>query len=397
MLDDKRVLDHICVAFVAWIAFACGSSGGNDGGMNGTDAGPSMDAMASDTGTPDSGAHDTGPRPDSGVDAGTMHYCAVNSEIQVQNTSVMIPHATAPVTTNGGASNVACIDQPAQMGAFTAPIYIRGCLNVIGAATATAAIQTLDVAVFHAKTSSGAIVDPSWDRATGRDRSPANRIPVHFTVDTNIAVTACASRLQLTIGFQSLLANALESETEYVIRARTATTSAANAWATTYYYGIIVRNDNVAGAGGQLASCTPNVCFLRHNFNILPSATLAALTQAANTPQTAAYAMLETYDCSDLPMKNAVAGFSPTPLAAGYIDANGTLSSTQMSTFDDGLFIALGFMGQDTSKTATVTGAIGIERDATCTEEFSGRAFNVFPRSISVLRSSNEIVLHGQH
>ncbi len=368
--------------------------------MIGTDAGPGMDAMAPDTGVPDTGPHDTGPRPDSGADAGTVHYCAINSEIEVQNTPVMIARAATPVTTNGAPSNVACIDQPAQMGGFTVPIYIRGCLDVIApanATTSTAAIHALDIAVFHAKTSSGATVDPSWDRTTGEDRSPMSRVPVHFTVDTNIAATACPSRLQLTIGFQTLLANALQSETEYIVRARTATTSATDYWATTYYYDIIVRNDNVAGSGGQLANCTPNVCFLRHNFNILPRSTLAALTQAANTPQTAAYAMLETYDCSDLPMKNAVAGFSPAPLTAGYLDASGTLSSTAAATFNDGVFLALGFTGQDTTKTATVTGAIGVERDATCTEEFGGRAFNVFPRSISVLRSSAEIVLHGRH
>src|SRR5207244_1974312 len=174
------------------------------------------------------------------------HYCAVNNEVQVGQTQVAIPPATAQATTMGAAANAACIDVPPTMGAFTAPVFIRGCVNVIapqGTNTNMQDINKLDVAVFYAKDpNTGDPVDPSWDLATGMDKTAVARIPIHFTVDNNVAMSACTSRIQLTIGFQLELMNALQSETEYIIRTRTATTAGVmqTVWAPTYYYDIIV-------------------------------------------------------------------------------------------------------------------------------------------------------------
>jgi hypothetical protein len=413
MLHDKRVQQlGLCILLLSGLAACSSSNNGDastagDAGASGEDAAPATD---SGTGSADAAPRDVGPRSDGGMEiTDASYYCAVNNEVQVGQTQVAITPATDPATTMGSASNTACIDQPPTMGAFTAPIFIRGCINVLapsGTMTTQSDIDVLDVAVFFAKDpNTGDPVDPSWDRATGMDKTSNARIPVHFTVDTNIAMSTCASRLQLTIGFQPGLTNSLQSETEYIVRTRTATTAGMmqNVWAPTYYYDIIVRNNKVTGRT-DLSTCTPNVCFLRHNFNLIRTAGLRAFANAVQTPggdnfadgMGAGYALLEAYDCGDLPMKNAVAGVSPSALGKGYLDATGMLDTSAMASSDLGLFMALGFMGQDASSTAPIetTAAFGIKRDAMCTEEFGGRKLEVFPDSVSILRSSQEIVLH---
>jgi hypothetical protein len=365
-----------------------------------TDASPSdaqgMDALPGDAHRADASSADV------------AHYCAVNNEIAVGTTNVPIRAATMQPITSGAPSPVSCIDMPPMAFSFNAAMFIRGCINVIGSAAGEPEYGVLDVAIFNAKTSSGAFVDPSFDPVTGADRSPSQRHAVGFSVDNNVSVSSCASGHQLNIGFGVALSDALQSQTDYIVRVRTRTStqSLTGTWATTYYYGIRAANDEIIFEGiPSLNGCDAQKCHLQHNINLYRGGELTQLVQGAATPvpgssnlsdgMGAGYAAIETYDCTDRPMKNAVAGTVPTPLNQGYVTM-GAFSAAATASSEDGIFFALGFMGQTQSDTMpiTLTGATGINRGSGCTEEFGGQTAQVFPDAITVLRSGKNTVLH---
>jgi hypothetical protein len=412
-MTRKNGFSAFGTALLVALVSACGSSNKSDGGA-GTDGssedtggidggldGGSLDVIPGDVG------HHDGSTPDA------TRYCAINNEIDVAGTNVAITPVTSQPTSAGNAAAVSCIDQPPMMFNFTAPIYIRGCMTAVGSTINDSDVNTnranpsINVAIFSAKTATGA-VDPSFDPATGLDRQPSQRLPVGFSIDHVPVTASCMSGYQLSIGFGVALDKAIQSQTDYIIRV-TSTSAASQIWAATYYYGVHVPNDDVILTGAAtLGECDATKCRMLKNFNVFKSATLSQWVSQAVTPvpgatnladgKGAGYGVIETYSCADLPMKNAVAGFSPVPLNAGYTSAGAFMSSLMAST-DDGLFVALGFMGQTANDTAStsVTGAVGINRGGSCTEEFGGEAVRVFPDSISVIRSGKTTVLHNAH
>lgn len=396
-------------AACAALAFACSSSEDNndagvaaDAGGGNPDATENADAAITDLGRADTGI----PRPDAGADAGT-YYCATEGQIAVGRTEVAAGESSAPaIHEDNSPADLSCIATSIDPLPFSVPIFMRGCFTTAGTGLTEAELDQLEVAVFPASVA-GVEVDPSYDFVTGLDHDAEHRQEVNWDFDTSVAENVCPSRVQIQIGFNASGSASLQSEVEYVVRIRTSSAAVSQVVPTTYYFGLVVRNDNIAGAPLELDLCNTQQCFLRHNFNVVRASDLTAITTAATTPVPGAanlrdglgagYAMIETYDCADLPIANAVAGTNPSALNDLYVAADATPAFNATESSALGLYIGAGFPGQAaTASTAIdVVGAIGAKRDMTCTEELGGRTFTVFPDSLSVIRSGPETVLHG--
>lgn len=393
-------------AMIAAASFACSDSNSNDSGGGGADAGGFTDAVEQNDATVDAGRVDTGiPRTDSGVVDGGEHFCATGDRITVEGAEVVVGMASTPAQrADNSNADLSCIDDPPTQDIFSAPIYMRGCFTATGDMLTPEEISKLRIDVFVARDVAMNATDPSYDFVTGRDRDPGARQQVEANFDPNVSPTLCPSHLQVDIGFDAP-GQALGSEVEYIVRVRTSTGAATPVIVPTYFFGVIVRNDQIVGAPLDLQNCTSQQCSLRFDFNVVRATDLATAIAAAQNPIPGSadltdglgsgYGMIQTFDCTHLPIAHAVAGFNPAPLNDGYID-NGVNYNATEST-GEGLYVAVGFPGQAaTASTAIqVVGAIGAKRDDTCTEEFGGRKLTIFPDSISVIRSSAETVLHG--
>src|SRR5262249_31199959 len=106
------------------------------------------------------------------------------------------------------------------------------------------------------------------------------------------------------------------------------------------------------------------------------------------------YALVFAHDCRDNGIDNAVAGFSPAPDKTGYLDGTGAFSAALHETSALGLVAGLGFSATSSTAPASVTSAVGVTRDGTCTESFSGGSFKVWPDSVTVWSTSKGNVLH---
>ncbi|MCK6545794.1 hypothetical protein L6R52_07995 [Myxococcota bacterium] len=374
-------------------------SGGADAGFN-PDAAP-MDASAPyDSGVMDSGARDSGVR-DASTPRDAGFECIENDSVQVGATTVRVGATSMPTLASGASADLSC--EVPTMGTFSDPIFLRGCLNVVGAAPSAAELAQLDVAVFKAFDAENAPVDPSFDPATFVDRQPDARIPLDIELDTT--VSTCPSGVQFTMGLDAPVSAALGTETEYVLRVRTATTTGAAVWATAYYPGLIARNGAIEST--LPGECTTQSCYAVYNVTVMRASTLATFAGQA-TPaipgaadledgRGAGYGLIETFDCNSIPMQYATAGFSPTPLADGYV-AGAALDLAATESAASGLYLALGFTSQTAAndQPLAVTGAVGADSVGACTEEFAGRVVTVYPDSITVLRTSRENVLHDR-
>lgn len=381
---------------------ACSDDGGStDAGFNADAA--QVDASAPyDSGVLDSGARDAGSR-DASAPRDAGFECTENDSVQVAGTTVRVGASSMPTLSSGAGADLAC--ELPTMGTFSDPIFFRGCLNVLGTAPTESELAQLEIAVFKARDEESEAVDPSFDPETFVDRQPTARIPAQIGVNTNVAQAVCASGVQFDIGLDAPTATALATETEYVIRVRTATTTGAAVWATTYYPGVIARNGAIEST--LPGECTTQSCYAIYNLTVLRASTLAAFVGQA-TPAVpggadledgrgAGYGLVEAYDCNSIAMQYAVAGFSPSPLSDGYITGT-TLDLAAAETSASGLYLALGFSSQTAAndQALAVTGAVGADSAGACTEEFAGRVVTVYPDSITVLRTSRENVLHDR-
>lgn len=367
--------------------------------VTGMDAADEFDAGV-DAGRPDRGVMIN----DAGSDAG-VHYCTTANAVDVDGTNVIVGEASTPaLTPSEAAAELSCLDDGPDPLDFDVTIFLRGCFTPIGAALTEAQLEDLEVDVFEATNRvSGLPNDPGFDAVTGQNRGTPVGV-THF-FDPTIATSVCASGVQLEIGFNAT-DPALVSETNYIVRVRTASSAAAQVIPPTYYFGVLARNEGLGGAPLKLDTCTASQCYLRYNF---VAATTAALTTAISAAPTAipgsanlrdglgsGYGLIEAHDCNATPMKHAVAGFNPAGLNDGYVGDTINLGATE--TTERGLYFALGFPGQTaTASTALeVTAAVGVARDDLCTEEYAGGTITVFPDSVSVFRSSDQTVLHGR-
>lgn len=402
MLETQKMLAkslrYALVCALALGAAACdGDDDNKDGGSDPTDAGSrdSTNILPQDSGP----LPDTGPRPDATPrDAG--HFCTNAGAIDVRGTTVNVDEATAaPLSPRGAASVTTCIDEPAPP-ALELPVTFRGCVTFVGGSTTATdnELMGLELDVFLAKNRMGAVVDPTFDGMTWANRAqPEERIATDVVIDRT---PNCGSGVQIEIGRGSVGPASVRSSVEYVIRIRS--TAAGGIWATSYHHAAIVFPDRVVGGGG--GRCTPQDCTGQFDLLAIRKTAIGAFNTAAGAnPAGSAdlddgvgdgYAIVEAWDCGRLPMRNATAGFAPAPAGGGYI-IDGTLSTMATATDGSGLYAGLGFTNTSSLAAATVTGAVGILRDAdTCTEEFSGAAFRVYPDSVSILRSGR---VHGLH
>lgn len=344
----------------------------------------------------DGGLRDAAPAPDAAM------YCTTNDEVRVGGVEVAVGAASAQTVAGGGRPDILC--QRPTPGTFNDPMFVRGCLEVIGGAPSPAELAALDIAVFPATDLAGAPVDPTFDPDTGADRQPNERVETTFDIDTNVPASACASQVQVEIGFDAPSANALLTEREYTIRVRTAS-AAGSIWATHYLTGTIGRNDNISRIGG--GECSTQNCYFRVNLTLLRQSTLTAFVNGAGAAIPGAtnlddglgagYAVLELDDCNGNRMTHAVAGAAPAPLADGYVSGS-MLDTAAVDSTADALYVALGFTGMTANTTAgqEVTIAVGADRSGACTEEFAGTPITVYPDAITVLQISREHALRSR-
>jgi hypothetical protein len=385
---------------------ACSDDGGNDAGVTTDSGNPGRDAEATDSGPDGGGLPDSGPRADVGpVDGG--HFCTTGGEVSVNDVDVRVGEASMPgKTPTGMFSDVACRRPTA--GAFNDAIFLRGCVTFLGDAPTQAermqleSNPTLEIALFPARDQGGNPVDPSFDFTTGADRSPSEKLELEVDFDTSVSAAVCPSQVQVDIGFDAPTTNAISTEVEYILRVRSSTAT-GDLWATMYYFGVIARNDSITRIGG--GECTAQTCFSRLNFTVARRSALQMLAQQQATPIPGAnnlsdglgsgYSLVEALDCDNTPIRYAVAGFAPAPLNDGYFSGT-TFDPAAMETGAEGMYMALGFPGQAATSSMAIdaVAAVGVQRDPTCTEEFAGQMIQIYPDSISVLRTGRENVLH---
>ena len=381
----------------------------------------SSDGTATDTGgggaTPDTGftgdrgfvfpdatqsRPDTGPGLDSGPrDAG--HYCAAAGAVDVRGKTVNVGMATTAPSTGGQEAVLSCIDQSYPMG-VDGQITFRACLQFVSGSTVAtqAELDDLEVAVFHATDPATTMpTDPTFDPRTGADRAPRARVGVDVVIERRNL--GCNGGTQIELGRRSMGARALRTTIPYIIRLRSKTSTQAGAvWVTSYHPHSIIPPDSIIG--GQVGFCTPQDCTGFIDLIAMRRSAVTTLAQATGVNPAGAtnlgdergdgYAVISASDCARLPMNNAVAGFSPTPGAAGYL-RDGRYDRAATATDPSGLYLGFGFANTSSTSPLAVAGAVGVLRNAgTCTEEFAGQELRVYPDALTVMRSGRTNVLH---
>lgn len=361
-----------------------------DGGVSNADATQPVDLGV--VSVPDAGRPDAQPRPDAEpMDAAT--YCLENDAFEVEGTSVTVGDTTAdPVNRLGEAASLSCRARRPSLN-LGLSIRMEGCLSFIGATPTPAELEQLEVAVFFARNASGDPVDPTYDPATGRDREPDGRLSPQVVYDT--ASAACPSGVRLTLGRDSVGMNAFNSDIEYVVRTRSATTTAGQPlFVDQYNFGIIGRSDRLEGGSGE--GCTPQQCAARLELTIARRAAFQALAgqTGANIPGLAdlsdhvgsGHAMVQTHDCTDLTISNVASGFAPAPAARSYLTTDLGFGAGATVTSGSGVLLGVGFTGTTTVAPLTVTAGSAVTENGSCAEPFAGRTFTVYPDAISLVR-----------
>lgn len=399
--DSKNGWTLLLAGALALGATACGSSDDTDAGSGdaGADAGQvQVDATVVDSGpAPDAGMP---PRPDAG------HYCTTGGEVDVNGTAVPVADVSAEAQSSTGSGAVTtCIDgPPSDSPPFISEFCFTECVNFHGPTPSAAEVANLQVTVFE-QVKDGNAVDPSYDYTTGADRQPGANTGAGHSWKENSA--DCDSGWQLEIGYNSI-GETLNSETDYVVRVRTATTSAGT-WPTMYMYNFIRRNDqSPANNCGNDETRIPSLAF---EFPIIPANMIANAVSAVGATVNGSedlgdglgkgYAIIEARDCAGgggQTMSGVSAGFAPAPQGAYYLGDDYTVQTGEAATLTTGLFIGVGF-GANTATSSSamnVAAAIGLTTDGTCTEEFGGLEIPVFADGVTFLRMNRETVLHGR-
>jgi hypothetical protein len=361
------------------------------------------DPVVADSGVTDRGVYtppDSGPTPptDSGVTTGPRdagHYCAPNTGISVQGENVTVNEAASLVN---GSAVLNCIDEPPPRD-IPGSITLRVCVNLVGSSSVSIQneLDDLEIALFYDKSAStGMDINPTFTSSTWVDVEPSGR--VDFADDVNhIKNPTCQSGVEFELGRASTGASAAKAAIDYTIRLRSKTSTGG--WATVYHDQLKVFADRIVGGGASPSNCDPTNCTGILQVYAIRKATLDALITASGATISGAenlsdgvgegHALVVSGDCQLTPMSHAVAGFAPTPQASAYL-VDGSFNSTATETDESGLYLGLGF-GSATESRA----AVGIMRDAdTCTEEFAGNKFNVYPDAITVFASGPATTLN---
>ena len=355
----------------------------------------------------DVGFVDSGPRPDGGfstpTDAG--HYCAMSDQVSVDGMLVPVDTAQQPAMTSAGEASLSCIDAPPDNGSFVENYCLAQCLDFLGYVPTPEEVGGLEFHAFPVSLN-GAPVDPSFDYQTYQDRQTGARLPIGaqtVQVDTN----DCASGWKLEMGYLDLGADTFDTDTTYIIRVRSSSTSAA--FPTTYLYRIIRRVDE----GTNSAACRQDPVRIPQrdfSFPVVPTNLVGAGVAAAGRDIPGSddlydglgtgYAIVEVRDCSTggSPVAGATAGFLPSPSAFYYLDDDFTVGAG-MSTSLAGIYLGVGFPGltATSSLSIDVRAGVGVLRNEdTCTEEYGAAVLPVFPDGVTYVRANRETVIHGR-
>jgi hypothetical protein len=393
---------------------SCALWGCPDEDDGGTDA--STDSgVREDTGvTTDTGV-DTGVRPDTGVDAGSEDSgedtcLPASNTVDVSGTAVTVDAPTMAPTISGDTAAVLSCRRP-EPPEFSNPYCLVECVDFLGYTPTAAEIQQLEVAafpLFDIGTMTPIDADPTYDRETGIDNDPQNRVPIGF-VFTSPQDSECDSGWQLELAFTGgpgMGDQTLLGETPYVIRVRSVQTSTP-AWADTYHWGFIRRNDELPAipACGVNETRVPSV---RYTFPIVHRSLLDQAIDSAGAAIPggddlddglgSGYALVESRDCSSgggQPMENAGLGIVPAPISDVYLGPDFDLTRTTLYTSETGTWLGIGFeeMTATSSMTLDATTASAITRDGTCVEALTGATFRLFPDALTIFRLSREHAL----
>ncbi|MBI2375101.1 MAG: hypothetical protein HYV07_13980 [Deltaproteobacteria bacterium] len=396
----RIVFRSILAASVIAVAACDDESSENDGGLG--------DAVAPDAPPRYDGGPlpDTGPRPDSGpaVDAGAEDLrCVENGVIAVGAANVSVDETTTPATVAGGSPDLSCVGEDAPR-VLAGGVTFRACLHVLGGTlTRQQAEDQLSIAIFKSFDDQGTEdrVDPAKS-ADGSDRRADRRISPDVVYSTNVD---CPSGVQVELGRAALAEHQLKADLPYVIRLSDSSTIAGSGgrWATSYVFGAAVNTSDLEAGSGLGGNCSPNVC--RGRVDLFAAGAAWLKDQVTRTGAVVeggtdltdgvgdGYAMVQTNDCKDAPLEHATAGFAPEPSEAAYLGADRVVSPTATETADLGLYLGLGFADTSSTSPTTITAAVGVSSDGTCTEEYAGAQLFVYPDALSVLRAGHRAVL----
>jgi hypothetical protein len=377
------------LVLLSTLSLACsdgsGSPDASTADASAEDATALPDATTPDSGfTRDTGVADAGPR-----DAG--HYCAANERVTVNATMVTLTGAATetPVEPTGDRSELSCFTSRPDLMLF-GQIRFRGCARVLGPKPTQAELDQLDIAVFRAATPQGQPVDPTVDPGTGLDRSPNLRIRPSVTAVANS--TGCNGDVEIEIGRDSRGTEAVTTDTEYVLRIRGRLPSSP--WAEIYDHGVIVRSDALERGANQVDRCNPQLCSGRIDLVLARKDALIATAQAlrVTAPETKGHALALVSDCANVPIGNAVGGFSPSATVSYVTPRLQTSLETATSTI--GGLLAMGFTNTSSRAAGAIAVGFGLTRDGTCTEAYAGRVGRVYPGALSVVRVGRENTLN---
>ncbi len=384
-----------------------GACKGDDDG--GTDAAPDTgakdtgaDSGVNDLGFVDTGVTDTGANEDAGV-----NLCLVNDTIDVTGTPIRVDEATTfPITESGADAVLSCRHTPPPT--FADDYCLVECVDFLGYTPTAEEVQQIEVAVFplfDLTTMTPVSPDPTYDRTTGVDHDPADRVPIGYILQST-ADPQCTSGYQLELGFtggDGAGAQTLKAETPYVLRIRSTQTSTP-AWVDTYYWQFVRRNDETPDvpACGINEARTPDI---RYTFPIFHRSVLQAAISTAGAPIPGSanlddgfgsgYAALEARDCSSgggIPMTNATLGMTPTPIFDVYPGPAYELDRSALFTSRIGQWVGVGFseMTASSSMALDVKAAVGVTTNETCTQAFAGNVFPVYPDALTFVTFNRE-------
>lgn len=361
---------------------------------------PPIDIGFPDSGPPpDVGFRDTGPRPDAG------HYCAMNDQVTVDGMAVPVDPATEVASLTVGSASLSCIDSELPNLGFAFGYCITQCLNFFGYTPTAEEVEGLEFAAFPL-TNNDEPVDPSFDYQTYRDREPQSLLPIGFRT-LPVESNECSSGWKVELGYSNLGPDTFESDLLYVIRVRSSSTAAA--FATTYLYRQIRRNDqtNNSVACRTEEERIPDV---KLTFPVIPATLIDEAVQAGGAAVPGSddlfdglgtgYAMVEVRDCSGGSgslTTGATSGTLPAPVASFY-PTEDLMLGTERQTSGSGLYFAVGFPGltATSSGSTDVRVGVGVNRNpGTCTEEYGGITMPIFSDGVTFVRANRETVIHN--
>ncbi len=391
----RRLLSSL--ALTAVFAAACGDDAPSD---DRPDAGPTDAASAPDTGPADTGAapadmgvRDTGEQADMGPR--DLGLDCVEGSVSFDGVDIPLAATTGAPTVRGDSpASTGCFGREPTPSPMARAVCFTQCLDFLGFTPTPAQVEELQFDVFRASSMSGEPVDPTFDRAEGTDRSPNLRTSAGAR--TVRAAVECESGWKIELGYASL-GDALESDVNYVIRARSG--ASLPTWVPSYLWNYIRRLDQ-ATTDCSDETRQPD---LTTDFVVVAESTLTELIGQAGAPIPGAenfrdergpgHALVETRDCTGFKTENLTAGFSPAPARAGYLDVSAAFESAGTRTSEYGTAVGLGFGAATSSAAQTVRVAVGIDRRNVCTEAFGATRFPVFPDAVTVVRTDRETTI----